>query len=184
MGMSPEDKVRLPVVAAGAEHLVMGCLMRRNILAYKAPQNHEGYDLIAIHPDPRHRPRENERAQVRIQVKSRFQTDCNRVVPLKAVSLEAFDFLAVVFMNIGKYYGRHDGSAGEKQAELYMLPTDFVRGHHRADRKVQTLPLTHVYEEIQRYRDERGVELVAEALGVARPVRGARAAARRVQLGR
>ena len=72
MRMSPEDKVRLPVVAAGAEHLVMGFLMRRNILAYKAPQNYEGYDLIAIHPDPRYRPGKTEQPQVRIQVKSRL----------------------------------------------------------------------------------------------------------------
>jgi hypothetical protein len=28
------DWLRLPVVAAGAEHLVMGHLMRRNILTY------------------------------------------------------------------------------------------------------------------------------------------------------
>jgi hypothetical protein len=30
----------------------MGYLMRRNILAYKAPPNKEGYDLICIQPDP------------------------------------------------------------------------------------------------------------------------------------
>lgn len=48
------DWLRLPVVSAGAEYLVMGNLMRRNILAYKAPQNNEGYDLICIHPDPRY----------------------------------------------------------------------------------------------------------------------------------
>lgn len=55
MGM--ESALRLPVVALGAEHLVMGHLMRRNILTYKAPPGNEGYDLICIHPDPRHRPR-------------------------------------------------------------------------------------------------------------------------------
>jgi len=38
----------------------MGYLMRRNILAYKAPSNNEGYDLICIHPDPRHRPSPQE----------------------------------------------------------------------------------------------------------------------------
>jgi len=40
--------LRLPVVSAGAEYLVMGLLMRRNILTYKAPPNNEGYDLIYI----------------------------------------------------------------------------------------------------------------------------------------
>ena len=56
----------------------MGYLMRRNILAYKAPPNNEGYDLICIHPNPRHKPQGDEAAQVRVQVKSRYATDCDR----------------------------------------------------------------------------------------------------------
>jgi len=71
--------LRLPVVSAGAEYLVMGNLMRRNILAYKAPPNNEGYDLICIHPNPRYKPKRSQLAQVRIQVKSRYATDCDRV---------------------------------------------------------------------------------------------------------
>jgi Mg2+/Co2+ transporter CorC len=39
---------RFPVISQGAEYLVMGYLMRRNILTYKAPPNNEGYDLICI----------------------------------------------------------------------------------------------------------------------------------------
>ena len=50
IGLMKQDFLRLPVVSAGAEFLVMGHLMRRNILAYKAPPNNEGYDLICIHP--------------------------------------------------------------------------------------------------------------------------------------
>ena len=42
----------LPVVSLAAEHLVMGHLLRRNVLTYKAPPDNEGYDLICIHPDP------------------------------------------------------------------------------------------------------------------------------------
>ena len=66
--MPEKQWLRLPVVSAGAEHLVMGYLMRRNILAYKAQPNNEGYDLICIHPDPRHCPKKGELAQVRVQV--------------------------------------------------------------------------------------------------------------------
>ena len=62
------DWLRLPIVSAGAEYLVMGYLMRRNILTYKAPPNNEGYDLICIHPNPRYHPIDNELAQVRVQV--------------------------------------------------------------------------------------------------------------------
>ena len=63
--MSAEKQVftRYPVISLGAEYLVMGHLMRRNILTYKAPPNNEGYDLICIHPDPRAASK-----QVRVQV--------------------------------------------------------------------------------------------------------------------
>jgi hypothetical protein len=47
--MAKRDFLRLPVVSASAESLVMSYLMRRNVLAYKAPPNNEGYDLICIH---------------------------------------------------------------------------------------------------------------------------------------
>jgi hypothetical protein len=110
--MPDREWLRLPVVSAGAEHLVMGYLMRRNILTYKAPPNNEGYDLICIHPNPRHRPARNELPQVRVQVKSRYATDCDRGFPVKEASFDAFDFLIVAFLNIVKFGGRNDGSAG------------------------------------------------------------------------
>ena len=111
--MAKRDFLRLPVVSAGAEFLVMGHLMRRNILAYKAPPNNEGYDLICIHPDPRHR-RPPRTPQVRVQVKSRYATDCDRGFPVKEARLDAFDFLIVAFLNIGKFFGSNDGTTGER----------------------------------------------------------------------
>ena len=110
----------------------MGYLMRRNILAYKAPPNNEGYDLICIHPDPRHIPQPGELAQVRVQVKSRYATDCDRGFPVKEVSLDAFDFLIVVFLNIGKFFGKNDGSSGEREPEFYTFPREFIKEHHDA----------------------------------------------------
>jgi hypothetical protein len=58
--------LRPPVVSAGSEFLGMGHMMRWNILAYKAPHHNEGYDLICIHPDPRHVPGPGELYQVRV----------------------------------------------------------------------------------------------------------------------
>jgi hypothetical protein len=101
--MDTDDKMkftRFPVVSRGAECLVMGHLMRRNILAYKAPPNNEGYDLICIHPDPR-----RKRGQIRVQVKSRFATDCDRSFLVKRRSLNAFDYLIVAFLNVGYFVG-------------------------------------------------------------------------------
>src|SRR4029077_942041 len=119
MKMAKLHFLRLPVVSAAAEHLVRGFLMRRNILAYEAPRNNEGYDLICIHPNPRHQPKRQEVAQVRVQVKSRYATDCDRGFPVKEASLDAFDFLIVAFLNIGKFFGKNDGTSGDREPEFY-----------------------------------------------------------------
>ena len=90
--------LRFPVLVEGAEHLVMGYLMKRNILTYKAPPMNEGYDLICIHPDPKIIKRPEEIAsQVRVQVKSRYASDCDRAFPVKEDKLDTFDFLIAVF---------------------------------------------------------------------------------------
>ena len=61
---------RWPVASHGAEYLVMGCLMRRNILTYKATPNNKGYDLICIHSDPR-----TTAKQIRVQRKEENSHD-------------------------------------------------------------------------------------------------------------
>ncbi len=170
--MGNSDALRLPVVSASAEYLAMGHLMRRNILAYKAPENNEGYDIICIHPDPRHIPHGGEIAQVRVQVKSRFQTDCDRAVPLKTAAIDAFDFLIVVFLNIGAFYKGRDGSSGFAEPEFYTLTPEFVRQHHYAPRSgFDKLPLKQLQAEIEPYKNEPGFELIAEKLGIPRPTR-------------
>lgn len=163
--------LRLPVVSAGAEHLVMGNLMRRNILTYKAPTNNEGYDLICIHPDPRYKPKRSQLAQVRVQVKSRYATDCDRGFPVKEASLDAFDYLIIVFLNIGRFFGRHDGSDGFKDVEYYTLSNDFIREHHDATSSWQKVRLRSLESEIEAVKDESGFELIARRLGVPRPKR-------------
>ena len=121
MNDQKRDWLRLPVVSAGSEYLAMGHLMRRNILTYKAPPGNEGYDLICIHPDPRHRPSKSELAQVRVQVKSRYATDCDRGFPVKEQSLDAFDFLIVAFLNIGTFFGRNGGGYRSARGRILHL---------------------------------------------------------------
>ncbi len=169
--MAKRDFLRLPVVSASAEFLVMGYLMRRNILAYKAPPNNEGYDLICIHPDPRHRPQGEEAAQVRVQVKSRYATDCDRGFPVKEVSLDAFDFLIVAFLNIGKFFGRNDGTTGSREPEVYTMPNDFIRQHHDSRSSWQKVRLKSLETELEPFKNDQGFELIASKLGVPKPTK-------------
>ena len=143
----------------------MGYLLRRNILTYKAPPGNEGYDLICIHPDV-HR---QESSAVRVQVKSRYATDCDRGFPVKEATLSAFDFLVVAFLNIGKFAGKNDGSTGLAEPEFFTLPAAFIREHHDASTTWQKVKLRGLAAEIEPYRGEAGFELIAQAVGVERP---------------
>lgn len=169
--MSAKTFLRLPVVSLAAEYAVMGHLMRRNILTYKAPPNQEGYDLIAIHPDPHYAPKGGEKAQVRIQVKSRYATDCNRAFLLKEKSLGAFDYLVVAFLNIGRFYNGKDGTVGEQEPEFFTLPAAFIAAHHDTSTDWQKVKLKGLDAEIAEYKGAAGFEQVAKALGVVRPSR-------------
>ena len=118
---------RYPVINLGAEYLAIGHLMRRNILAYKAPPNNEGYDIICIHPDPR-----KISGQVRVQVKSRLATDSDRGVLLRGATADAFDYLIVVYLNIGYFFQKakkYPLRDGDLEPELFVLPRDFVLKH-------------------------------------------------------
>lgn len=154
---------RLPVVSLGAEHLVIGNLMRRNILAYKAPPNNEGYDIVCIHPDPRQVTR-----QIRVQVKSRYQTDCDRAFPVKEKTFGAFDYVIAVFLNLGYFYKRKPVVEGLTDPEFYTLRRDWIREHHRTTKsgwqKVHTKGLN-----MDDFKNEKGFELIATDLGIPYP---------------
>lgn len=167
---SKRSFTRYPVVSLGAEFLVMGHLLRRNILTYKAPPNNEGYDLICIHPNPR-----VSGPQVRVQVKSRLATDSDRGFPVKERTIAAFDFLVVAFLNVGYFFGKaKNGPAesGRRDPEFYTFPAAFIRQHHNASsswEKVRTRGL-----DIEEYRNEQGFEQIAERLKIPYPSKPSR----------
>ncbi|MEW6543925.1 MAG: hypothetical protein AB1411_09985 [Nitrospirota bacterium] len=118
-----------------------------------------------MHPDP-----QKANNVLRIQVKSRYQTDCDRAFPVEDKTFDSFDYLVVVFLNIGYFYGGKPGIAGRQPAEFYTLPSRFVRKHHEKvpsgfDR-VNTAGLNML-----RYKDEAGFEIIAQDLGVPYPSR-------------
>jgi len=98
------------IESVGAEHLIMGYLMREGIQTYLADQRQEGYDLICVNP--------LLRKTALVQVKSRWATNCDRGFPLKNTSS---DFIAVVFLNYG-YSGNRIG--GKREPEFYIVPTN------------------------------------------------------------
>ena len=161
----PQRFTRLPVVSLSAEYLIAGHLMRRNILTYKAPPGNEGYDLICIHPDPRKAAR-----PLRIQVKSRFATDCDRGFLVNSRSFGAFDYLIVAFLNIGYFLQmskRHPVREGDRPPEFYTFTPEFVREHHRKVGKWEKV-LTRSLD-IEKFRDGKGFDLIADALGIEYP---------------
>src|SRR6266566_246494 len=153
--MTNKDALRLPVVSLGAEYLAIGQLMRRNILAYKAPPHNQGYDLICIHPNPTESTK-----PVRVQVKSRFQTDCDRAFPLHERTFGAFDYVIVVFLNIGYFYSSVGKDRGRLDPEYFTLPRDFIKRHHYKPKsgfqKLRTKGL-----DLARFKNEVGFEQIA-----------------------
>jgi len=156
---------RFPIVSNGAEHLVMGYLMRRNILTFKAPPNHEGYDLICIHP---HANRNGQ--HLRIQVKSRMATDSSLAFPVRKESLNSFDYLVLVFMNLGNFYSRakkNPAPGGACSPTFYTFPQSFVKRHHDDSGSWKKVRLNQI--RLERYHDEKGIERIAKHLGVDYP---------------
>lgn len=161
-----EGRRILPVVTLGAEYLAIGHLMRRNILTYKAPPHNAGYDLVCINPEGSDRI-------IRVQVKSRYQIDCDGQFPFndKKKTASDYEYLILAFLNIGFYYHRKPLFAqfANRKPVFYTLPKSWVESNLKASglTKIQTKGKE---QELEEYRDERGFELIATELGVVLPV--------------
>ena len=77
-------KLDTQVPTEGAECLVQGMLCRIAIPTFKAPAFRAVYDLIAINP--------KTKISTTIQVKSRFQTDCDRGFLINQIDADYFVF--------------------------------------------------------------------------------------------
>ncbi len=129
----------------------------------------EEYDLIGIFPDPRHQTGPAEKSQTRVQVKSRYATDCDHGFPVKEKSLNALDYLIVIFQNIGNFYGRNDGSTGAQGPEFFAHSQPYIREHHEPSLACEKVRLKRLEDQTQPFNNEEGFEQIANALGISRP---------------
>jgi len=139
--------------------------MRRNILTYKAPPQNAGYDLICIHQGRADR-------LIRVQVKSRYQTDCDGqfLINDKKKTFDDFDYIILAFLNIGAFYGRKPlfSEFGDRKPVFYTLPKECVRAYFANSgwTKIQTKGKE---KELDKYKNERGFEQIAKDLGITCP---------------
>jgi hypothetical protein len=158
--MRQEWQQKLGVVPQGTEYLVMGYLMCCNIAVDKAKPGNKGYDLVCTHP---RRPRGK---RLRVQVKSRSQASNDGSVPLSKRTIDGFDYLVVVFLNITK-------KQPMATPEFYTVSQQWVRDHHEQYRsgggKV-FLKKKGLVSQMERFKDGRGFAQLARELGVPQPV--------------
>ena len=160
----------LPLMHDAAEYLAMGQLLRRNILTYKAPPRNEGYDLICIHPNPK-----KSTKVVKIQVKSRYQTDSDRSVIVSEKSFKSFDYLLIVFLNIGLYYDKtcKNPKEGRIEVEFFTLPKAVAKRYWRKVKSGMSRVHTRKVP-LNKYRNEAGFERITKDLGIEYPNPAAR----------
>jgi hypothetical protein len=135
--------------------------------------------VVPVDPSPHrassfHETR-TDTGKVRVQVKSRLATDCDRGFPVKARTFAAFDHLIVVFLNVGYFFRKYKAGMVKESAcdaEFYTFPLSFIREHHNATstwEKVYTRGL-----DIAQFKNEDGFEQIASDLRIPYPCRPAR----------
>ena len=79
-------------------------------------------------------------------------SNCDRGFPTKEKALDAFDFLGVVFMNAGQFFGDNDGSVGDEFPEFYTLPPEFIKEHHNTSSGWQKVRIKKLQQEFEPFK--------------------------------
>ncbi|MBI2830480.1 MAG: hypothetical protein HYX81_04900 [Chloroflexi bacterium] len=146
------ERLDTQVPTEGAVRLVQGMLCRTAIPTFEAPPYRAVYDLIAINPETH--------KYATIQVKSRFQTDCDRRF---IVGRRGADFFAFVFLNMGNWYaGKPDDDI--RAPEFYIVPGDEVERLIGSGTKVRRIFIPRAAPSLAKFRD--GWHLVADYLDI------------------
>ncbi len=72
-------------------------------------------------------------------------------------------------MDIGTFSRGTDSREGLKEPEFYTLPVRFIREHHNKSSSWEKVRLGN--QPLDKYKNERGFELIAKALKVSYPGR-------------
>ena len=147
-----KNRLNTEVPTEGAVYLIQGMLCRAGIPTFKAPAFRAVYDLVAINP--------YTKKTVTIQVKSRFQTDCDRGFVVNRLGA---DFFAFVFLNMGNWYSSKPDE-GIDEPEFYIVPKTKVEQIIDTSKKVPKFFVKKGDAEFKRFRD--AWQLVAEALDI------------------
>ena len=140
------------VPAEGAVCLVQGMLCRAAIPTFKAPAFRAVYDLIAVNPDTK--------KSATIQVKSRFQTDCDRSFVVNRIGA---DFFAFVFLNMGNWY-QGKPHVDVRAPEFYVVPKAEVERTVDSRKKMPKFFIRYGDANFEKFRD--AWHLVAQDLGI------------------
>ena len=59
--------------------------------------------------------------------------------------------------------------SGAEETEFYTLTPEFIKKHHNAKSTWQKVMLKKLQKEIEPFKNEQGIELIAKELGVPKP---------------
>ena len=100
----------------GAEFLVLGQLLMRDIHSTKAYTRFPGWDILCVNPDTGR--------QARIQVKSRWATDSGNFL----VKNFDCDFVVLVYLNRGYNFGKRNSlEIGIKDPQFWVFPVELLK---------------------------------------------------------
>lgn len=130
--MVKKKRINTQLEQEGAEHLVIGNLLRFKVQSFLCPKNFENYDLIAVNP--------SNKKMKKIQVKSRL-TKTASSFPLDKVGS---DFIVFVKLNCASRIKGELLYKYDTEPEFYIFPTKLCEeyrekgGWHKV--KVRDIP--------------------------------------------
>lgn len=163
-GDDRSERVDSQRTAAAAQAYAEAMLIRRGVWTHRPILlNQEGFDLVCT-------SRERPGHLVRVQIKGRWATDSG-TPSIRSERLKDFDYLILVRLNAGHYYGRAGKPGGVRPPELFVFPQRIVSRYFRKESQPGRRGYggRFHYRRVPRlgaYHDDQGLDLLAAELHV------------------